>query len=561
MAEDFIRAVMKDNLINYVEEVVDDESDNKAERNKKMVSFMEQLNGKNCGCTNCTINKGFFEKMEDKRNDKVVICKYMSLNRSTFFKIHFNPNKFKMENRVRLQNKKEVVMRSLHSSKEDIKISFVMDKKVKNPDLSYNFARHTSTLMDTSDKNGQISLSAFMVVKAMRELKESVLDEVNRVNNLNPEELNNCFRVLFLKIMNKEVKSEFCFKIIDLEEEEEMEFLTKLSGMKLYIKIDENNMKLNHIDLTYFEESKEVDSYIIFTPEFRGINFFNSENSSAYLDLALDNNTSLGFENLNLEDMDPSVIQELKQFKRTDFQSKVGKVDGNFLENKFLQQNSNQSFHRDALKMMMKSSLSKSFCSGNSEKVSILRLSIMSLQEFKAISLFTKDLKELNKIVYSEPLNVMKQSLSILPKMFFELIFYPKTSSLDRVLVAVEYKKFLNQFKEAEMEGEQLIHKFFFDFKQRVYHYIRFNDLAHEFDQDFISMMNNPMYKEAADPESIFMYKIMMMEKINSNEKMSIKKYQPSLLTNSIMKNMDDDILEENIKDSNEWFENWDKCL
>jgi hypothetical protein len=270
-ADSFIRTVMKDNLLNYsiTEKIVKEDSkmrkvsseERRVADMKFKIEALEKINKANCGCQSCVMNRSYMLKKVGSKNR--VVTKEMLISDGIMMSLDFKGGILDLDTFLKDEKMKEIRFKDKINRETMVKISLVWKKDFVASSDKIKFNMHLdhgySFEFDTEDGSSleKVSLSSVLVVKAMREVKDtepmifpqsvSLMDGTIKMVN--------CFCQTMLLGLGIKLSNEWATKISDMTEEEEALFLTKMGDINIYffMKEGEKNNLANHISLDQFE--------------------------------------------------------------------------------------------------------------------------------------------------------------------------------------------------------------------------------------------------------------------------------------------------------------------
>jgi len=532
-ADKFIKSVLVDNLTNYDVFLKMEESKEKSKVSKTRIlekfnnDALSKINFDNCKCMTCVMNKSMTSYSAAKKG--LSLFSNIKLTDRIFMMTHCDHSKIKMTVINKENKTKELIMKDLITGVEVATVKMIWRKEEDNTKVDIKFNMHPDNFFNVSnmDKTFRVSMSSFLVTKAMREVPNNHLEFLDKMEVLKTLDKPTCFANMFNGLMGHYPVDERATSINDLMEEEEMELLTNVGDNEVFFRIVEenNNNRENHISIEPFDNSIKIKVYMLSTPMMRNINFFADMDMPA-VDLSsmdlLENqeeNTEVtfDFENNLLEKFFPSLKKE--------FNIHSGKLIGSFATRKFLDINSNKGINLDMLRELVESNLSNCLFSNPYPKPSHLFLYHIPYSTFLICCLFMNSNTEMWEMIYSSDLDYSFQVFSNLKNVFYDRLMNEYKMNSEEVMK--EWKNMNGTIENHMIFANKMYPRMFMEFKKKIFMTIMMWKVSKE--QDFEN--NSMKTRTDINKDKDLIWKSFMFD-----EKMTMRKmmsYQPIFKVNN----------------------------
>jgi len=541
IADSFVKAVMKEEFLNFIElsdQTIDEVIESKLKTPKKVKtrrhdSFNADFNQKDCGCDKCMLNRNMRDTAlapfirTDKRKEFMLTTK-ISVN------MDFNSKEFNLLHDNSSKNEKKLVILNKKTNETVVKIIFgEIKSKIFNKNSNFNFSSNRIFPMDFTregfDMMKMVSHSSVIVVQSMRALKEKSYTLFSKGEF--KTEKSGCFARMVTEVTGIDYNMA-CDKILcisDLMFEEEVHFLSCTEDKKVYIRMNstEDIDYQNHISMSNFEGAVEMDLNLMVTPMFRDVLFFTTR-------------VKMDFTTMSSTDGGSPISSKIRDSIKLD--SLIPETHDNFVSVQFTNQFKNKGVSDEVLFQLMESRLTYSQVMSTSESIIPMRLYYMEKREFKAICFFSGSIAIFSKMVLHSDLTKWFQTLNVLPKMVMEK-YIPQTTHLDEV---VEYSKFLNNMDDLGSLDNPIMDKLFYMFKNRIFNLIVMESLSKEMDK-----VNRTVYKNMNSLDHMITDKKNMRwvdeynrvsNEIDNDMMIEISKFQPNSKTRERIKKIERDL-------------------
>jgi hypothetical protein len=550
IADKFIKSVMQDNIVSYKiaqdltkeDMKVHKSSSEKKEISKKIFErdALSKINYDNCKCATCIMNKSLMGTFLNK--DKEMISKTFSLSDRVMMSSHFDSNNLTMSVINQEQKLKEIVFKTRGEKKDLVRIKLLWkdDNKVNLVDV--RFDNHKDQFTFSEDMSLEYSLSAFLVVRAMRDWEYDPLKmlDKNRKFQDSSKENKACFRKMVAEIIRREVSNPFAVGITDLTTEEEMCFLTLGGDLDIFYKIDNKDMNspLNHVSLKEFDESTKMKAYMLVTPILRNVCFFNDEEED-YVEVDFDlnlNEERMEEDNETLITSSSAVEDYYKKNLYKKFIRKFGHLIGDFYKNIFMKRNSDKGLDHLKLEVLLNSSLSSNFIDSSDLPVNYLYIANISYEMFLAILFFCKNSQAMVDFALNKDLSTMTQSINMARSMFYEMLYSEKSLEYCQKNASKAWVEFLKSLPKKIMFADDMYARLFWEFKRRVFYFLMMSKTMKDVSSDMNSMSSSSQVKETLKKEEdwITLHYMNFREMAMTDMIKNISNYQPTPTVRSI---------------------------
>lgn len=542
VADKFIKEVMKENLDNYdliakmeeencKTEVMDD-----AEKKKIVKRFekdlLTRINFDNCGCNTCILNKGMLNSFLGK--EKNMFVKNFNLTDRIYMASHYDSMNLKLEMRSVDRKAKELVFKNVNSEKDMVRIKFFWRKESENKKIIVKFDNHMSTAMTlrNCDLNFRVSMSSYLVIKAMRETLVNPLMELEKIDKIKDIKEMSCFSKMFLDLMGKKPVNEMSVCMNDLIEEEEMELITNFGDTDVYYMIDQGSMTStkNHISKVFFAKSNSIKLYMISTPLMRSTFFF-AEDSDEFVTVERDT--------MLLVDQDEECTEQTNitsgSLSRGFFRSIrkksikfVGKICGDFYKSVFIKRNSDKGLDLVNLKNLLESNLADNFMQSFNLEPMMLALFNMSYEQFLSVLYFSSSLNKVVDMTLNKDLKLMVQCLTNSKNMFIEMLVDDKDLDLDQTTIRKEWSNFLKELPDSVMFSDDLFKRLFWEFKRRVYMHIIMSSIMRDNSGNMNSLANTQDWLRKKEENRYTNRYLERLKSVDSSKRTDITNFQPT---------------------------------
>jgi len=554
MADEYIRALLKDNVMNYIEDISETDIDkitNVESLNIKVKRLSDKFeNMYGCNCTDCLFMRKSTSLNTSRLNMIGKTTKEMMISKNVNFQISFPMMDYMYTNNILEENVKKIILKNKVNTNKDVSMTFTL-KKTKEVNLEeYDFSLHKDLDLTVNEDIYKVSFSSIMVVNALRSLKSEILNNIMTFDSSETMEFKNCFKSFISRYVDFDFKDRVLNKISDLTEEEEIVFLSSVSTNDIFIYIHNGKTSSikNHISNEMFEKSVKMKAHLMVTPMFRDISFYaddielDEEYEEIYnINLKMKSNSTSTNSNKSLVlEGPPTKLNIDDDF--VDDSSFPKKMD-EFYKMRFKEFHKNKGMKEEELERLSNSKLAY-ICLMNKElDPSLIKMFNMSFREFKAIAYFSNNMKKFTELVLNNLSNGMKQMYNTLPKMFYEM--FSDTLEMREDNIIMEYTNFLFCMDEIEDFKTDMMRKLFEIFKFYMFNYMYLTEHAKSDDYLMNERNNYTRYKEeklklnTSKQAMFYQAKIDNMRMMNSGEKMNISRFQPNENTRNFFKNLE----------------------
>lgn len=544
IADTFIKSVMKDNMQNYeLISKMEEEDRNMVKKGKedkklKIKAFesdvLTKINFDNCKCATCIMNKNMVYSFL-KRTDNSLV-KNFNLTDKIFMSTHYDQSNLMLEVKNLDSKTKELVFKTRDRRSDLVRIKFFWRKEEFNKLNETKFNNHMEEAMEMVVNNTKmrISLSSYLVVKAMRETNGNPMEDLAKNKILMSEQRKFCFVEMFGQMMGKLPLNPSCTSMSDLIEEEEMALITNWGDREVFFKVHKGDMTSvnNHINIDYFEGSSTIKLYMLSTPMMRNINFFSDLTSEYHL---VDINTDLEMEadeteTENTMSYGTSIKENYEKSMHKGVIKNYGKIHGDFYQEVFLKRNRDKGFEDKKIKMLSESNLANNFLQSFQMEPTILMLANLSYKEFLAVLFFCKDNNSIVELVYNLDLRKMVNCVNVNKTMFIEMMSNNDKENVDSEKFTRFWKSFLSSLPNSVMFGSDLYKRMFWDFKKRIFQYITMRSTMREDQGDKNSMKSTFLLENRRNKDMDWvtqMYFTLYSDRFTGGAP-NIQNYQPS---------------------------------
>jgi len=288
IADNFIKEVMKDNMMSYeiIKDMVKEEEkiplkkDNILTRSEKYKLFRDdmltKMNYNNCRCSTCTMNKSMSYGLH--KSEMKDFVHNFNLTDKLFMGIHYNSLSTNMVVKNKEDKTKEIILRdnSTRDIKAHLKIYWRNEDSLVLQDIKFNDHMDCCQLVKIMDDYVKVSISSMLVVMAMREVTMDPVLEMEKNQLLIKENRGFCFIKMYCELMEASPMNSLACSMEDLTEHEEMALLTHYGDRDIYmmLKKGEPRDEDNHISTKDFEGGLKTKLYMMSTPMMRKMCFF-----------------------------------------------------------------------------------------------------------------------------------------------------------------------------------------------------------------------------------------------------------------------------------------------
>lgn len=583
MADDFVRAIIKDNISNYdiIIQMEEEVKKNKTTNTHKMVPIKNQqsdiINNDTCKCSSCIMQKSMSKTMFS--NSTSWFNKIIQISHNVFMQMSFDCSEYQISSAMDSENVKKMELFSKKSNRKKMSLEFYQKQKELN--THYDFSMHNNLNLgiqvNINEENYMVSYSSFMVVKAMRETWENPLNSLvlrNKMQNMDELRLK-CFSIMLKVITDGMIYRDDIYSINDLHDEEEMLLLTNFGNKVVYVFFDEKeNMNMdNHISSSKFNNSVEIQVYKLVTPLLRSVCFFAEfmidepievpDNESDFdIISVLNENPKLDEEHkdkniwgekkilsdkdtdsvssrnksiaddVNDDHDDFEEISEIYDHNMTKVLKKNnGVITNPFFIEAFMKKNTNKGIDNAMLSKLTASTLAFNFIDGiNHPDIKALHLFSMKETYFRALLVFHRNTRDFTSSVYEDSFELWWQKSTMLTKMFYE--HYIKKFNLESLENTQEmlFTNFLEDMWSELHIDDKFLSRLFLDFKSRINMYIKMRTEAVDIDYTLNGSMSSMMYSESSteNKSSTFMNFLTIRDNMMNDNMKVISKFQPT---------------------------------
>jgi len=559
IADKFIKEIMKSNLPNYqlISEILNEDKEKKSQETKKeeVKAFRDRIEQQsmtyNCNCSTCQENRIWYKRMLPKRDTQ--FSKTFNLTDRLGMFAHYDGSNLNLEVVNEDSRTKKVVFRrkNNNNSMVTLKLMWRKDQNVDLEGVSFNRHMEVATMMEINGTNQLVSISAELVVKAMRELETNQLEELDKAKVMieNPEASKDCFSNLIRYISEEKVICPMATKMSDLKSEEEMFLLTHYSNVPVYCYIDDGKPTSikNHISLTEFPNCTKTSFMMMCTPLMRNINFFCSDIE----DRDIHDVISMSSEEEESKEKTMEMISSIRNQYNEPFNmmryKNFGMMIGDFIKTVFMDRNRDTGIPNSILTICSSSKLAINFTERNSFHMDYLLLANMSYKAFLTLAFFCRNLRTLVDLCLIQEPTKMAAMWKIIPMLFIHFFKEGRTPAQ----ISILYNKFLEEITEFKEYNTPEMRKLFWLFKERILNILMMNKIMEEMQYSLNSIYSVPYSKR-----NFFMdHKADHMNKEIYSSDYEITRFQPSKEENGIKKTVPMEPLVLDISESNEMME------
>jgi hypothetical protein len=536
-ADRFIKSVLKDNLMNYeiISQVAEEERASKGKVSRQEISnrfrmdSLSQINFDNCNCSTCITNR-FIQSSSQK--DPFFVSNF-NLTDRLFMACHFDNLRYSMNINNSEGKTKEVTYRNKSDNKIMMKLKFLWRKEEDNykEDIKFNSHEASFFIVSNMNLNFKVSLSAFLVVKAMREQVENQMDHLDKMRKMNEKSNQTCFSLMFEKLMGKRNLDSSATNMSYLLEEEEMEILTNHGDKDVFYKIEEEKMTSlnNHIQMDEFEGSSKIKLYMLSTPLMRKVHFF-MEDEFEYIEAEIKNKMVLEESYDETENTMEQMNKEMNEYLVSVYKEMLrhsGNLVGDFSYHQFIKMHSNKGFDEKILNLLFQSNLSNCFFQNSFPEISTLLLFNIPYGLFLTIMMFTNDIMAFSNMILNKDLNLMKQCVTNIRNMFCKVWF--DQGNLSMTVVKEKWVYTMSNIKSHPLFADPVFKRMFFEFKRRVFHQIMMWKMSKDLQQNFNSFESTESIKNKLEKDDIGKIFFYNRKKFQEKAMVDITKHQPTV--------------------------------
>lgn len=482
MADAFIKAGMKDSMFNYdlvveMENELKEDSQrvSKKEKKKLFKSSVESEFSKNeCKCSYCILNKS----LGNTSSSSSKCSKLTQVTSSFFMNLEFDPEKYELKSSKKGDKNKELKFFNKRSRKNDLKIELIHRSQDVAPIYDFSLHADTGIVTDCQGVEVMVSMSAFLVVKAMREVQNDSYSDMLEMDTIlnNPEIEHTCFNKFFDELEDKALFLDRARKISDMNEQQEMWFLTRYGNRKCYIRINDKDKraKENHIQWEEFENSMEIECYKLSTPLLRNISFFTDQDK---LREDLKNWDLMPHHRSDSSSASDDNFGEIKwkecssNMTRIMYANQSDRRDDFYLNN-FYKKHEESQLTGSEMDLLMHSDLHWNFLDRwNHPPVLLLKLFYMSRRAFFTILYFSGSVKIFTDMVYDAQFNTWEECLDLCKELIRYHYYYRNNE--EKMSEIQVYRKFEERLFQNELIYNDFTKRLYMDFKERVFKMIK----------------------------------------------------------------------------------------
>lgn len=583
-ADDFIRSILKENLISFEESVMNKKVNELTITGKSKVSKLQdkEVSMYGCNCSECATMRALSKVKISDRSSHSSVSREFLISKNVVLQTIFSSDEFNIVNNTADDNRKLIKFKHKIYKNSDIMLNFILKKtKESNPE-DYNFSEHRfmDMTIDETDEKFKVSFSAIMVVEAFRAMREEKETELFMMKMDEAVVINSCFKEWVSKFIMVELDSRKVNRISDLSYKEEVVLLTSVGLDEVFVYVNETDSKENHISETFFEKSIKMKAYMLFTPMFRDINFYVNNKDSRFE--VVDEFPE--WEELNMEHVNELVDHPLNNStsgssdsspKLTRINSKSMVLDNKITssENKFFNDNmffgttsefvdkrmeerlKSEYMDINMMNTIRKSKFMYTMFENMDDNADVVYALNMSPTEFKACAFFFGQTTDFYMFLMMADMKNMSLMPGKMEAMFYKYIYDSrnKESYKNQFLKFLEDVSMMEEFKVVSMD------KMFKMFKMRLFMLLYVKDIAKK--ENFkINEMYNSLRLENFNSSFLgdrwFMKEKMNTKKIdtlaNDNTMMTLS-YEKHFLTNEM--GLDNNRLQMNMKNESKLLE------
>jgi len=499
MADQFIKACMKDTMFNY--EMVMEVDDKMNNETKKAISrdsrkiFKDEVKtyveGDNCNCSHCIMNKNLSKIIWNKQESS----KLVQLSSHLYSNIQYDPSKMNYKSTNKDGKMKVIRLEDKKSRKDIITIEFFQ----KNQDIAmtYDFSAHkeSGVMFMINEETMYISVASFLVVKAMREMKENPYSKImeNQIMMETSGINNTCFDRFFNSLEVEFLKTEGFTKMSDLSEEQEMYFLTNFGNDKCYIRFDDSDTKskTNHIEWKEFDKSVMVECYKLITPMLRNVSFFSNEETNTPDNLDYYDPLNSDPMSNSSEDFGEMIWNEYNSDMSKIYMKNSGDYRDEFFQKNFISRCEDMNMEKKEINLLVNSDMHWNFMDRwNHPNCNYMSLFYMSRRNFYSIMFFSRNMKEFTTMVYEYDLSCWITMMKATKKKVED--YLAKNITDDRTIDYDMVKEFERKMLETPIMHSKFCNKLYIDFKERVFKFIKMYTQANQIDYRSNEIYNTP---------------------------------------------------------------------
>jgi len=484
IADKFIKEVMKSNLPNYelISEMANDGKvkKDKEEKERNLESFKRKIKDNHmtfsCQCEACNMNK-LWMKTRSFLNQSSFSSSF-NLTDRVGMAAHYDSTDVNMEVTNEDEKTKKVTFRRKSNNISVVSLRFIWrkDAMVSVDSLKFNNHMEVATLEEVGNGHELVSMSAYLIVKAMRELPSNQLEELEKSKVLmdNKDKKETCFSSMIRELSNGKILCENATKMSDLREEDEMYLITNFSDRKVFFKVH-NESKVsskNHISTGSFEDCKQTSLVMLSTPLMRNVNFFNSNledmsevnSPKSTPTMSEDDESSREETMIMMEDKVKQYKEKLKALKYSIF----GNLTGDFNISLFKSRNSKDSILPEIIDMCSKSKLAVNSLSKSGIPIHWLMVANMSYRSFLMIAFFARNLIEVMELSLINSPESIFMTWRNLPIIFIH--FFKDLGGASRL--SAMFEDLMSYIAESKEYNTVQLRKLFWMMKERMYNII-----------------------------------------------------------------------------------------
>jgi hypothetical protein len=500
MADDYLRTLLKDNLVSY-SEIVEDSYPMLEHGSKKVKAqtMNHWFSSKDyCACADCQFLKSVSQTESKDGFNGHVIHKEFLISKNVNVRISFSPRKFQYVNKVSEKNVKEIKLVDQKHSEGEVNIKFFMNKTHNSEHTNYDFSLRKTMALTFQGTEYMTSFSAMIVVRALRELKTSSYNRRLMIfkNNSALKECGTCFTDFIKAMTGININRSMVTRICDLTEDEEVILLSTSSMEYIYIRMNDkmSMQSLNHISANEFEGCMKIRMYLLTTPTLREVDFYaNSDTDSLQFEDDMDYNQDLSdgeeFEELLVQNSTSSdteialnrgkevhlmkVVTPLSSMIRTRrdklWWDKMGNLVDDFAKSKFAEMIKSEDRDEKLRRMFTNSQFSGPLFYNNptSEDADMIEAFSKTFLEFKGVMFYVKDHKTLSDIVTNKDIKEIIYMLKVLPMRVYDDL--SDSDNLTPESFPSLYTKFLSNLNCLEEMNTETLKRLFSFMKMRIF--------------------------------------------------------------------------------------------
>jgi len=491
IADKFIKTVMQTVLPNYTLMKEMEREDmkvvrkTKADKEAKVKEFqsreLDRINSQNCNCSTCVMNKSMSLVNMFKKNN--VTSRSFLLSDKVIMAAHYDSLNMYMEVITENDKTRKISFKGVNNNKALVTINLAWRKdNIENmDDIKFNNHMEVSQSVSIAGEAHQVSISAFLVVKAMREMMADPLADLEKNKVMMENQEGSCFVKMYEELTKKVVSNITATKMSDLTEEEEMYMITHFGDMDIHIKVSDGDAmsKKNHISILPFNNSSKTKLYTISTPLLRMFNFFSDgEEEDEFVEVENHNmvdslskiTKELHMEESSEEDSEEMQIPAEKVYNKPVARmmfSRKGPIIGDFYKAGFKGRNMNKGIESGVLNEMARSELASSFLFKEDHQVPILAVMNMSFDVFLTVAFFSKSWMEFMDLILVKDIEKMRQAMTMSFTMFLDK--FCMEISDNKLAIARKYNNFLRTMSISPMFDNNTFKRAFWEYKRRFF--------------------------------------------------------------------------------------------